>query len=235
MPDKNPERSLHIPPSSELSRWFCSNGLQFVTLTFSGLAIINILTNVIGTQRIYSAFNSHTFTAFLSFVIYDSPGTVAGLFGVVVIFVVLSLFYFLLTGEGCRNRAFSFVITAMVTGVASQIVWNSCCNEGGGFPAGSSAIDFAALACLIIYSITDSIRLLRLKADRKSRLWMDSKLTALYLLLVAGMLMLYAVYVQPIYLPTIRFNWRVHEYAFLSAFIVSFLLETVKSTRVHKA
>lgn len=231
MPDKDPQRSLHIPQSSEVNDWFYSNGLYFVILTFSGLATINILTLVVGPQRVYSVLNSHVYTAFLSFVIYDSPGTVAGLFGIVVIFAVLSLFYFLLTGEACKIRAYSFIVISMVTGVASQIFWNSCCSQGGGFPAGSSAIDFAALACLINYSVTDSVRLLRLNANRKSRLWMDSRITAVYLILVAGMLMLYAVYIQPIYLPTIRFNWRVHEYAFVSALVVSFLVEMLRLTR----
>lgn len=230
-----PERSLRIPKLSELSHWFYSSGIHFVIATFTTLAIINVLTFVVGTQKVYSALNSDAYTAFLSFVIYDTPGTIAGLLGVAVIFSVLSLFSFLLVGKVSRSRAFFFITISMVTGVASQIAWNSCCNEVGGFPAGSSAIDFAALACLVVYSLADSARLFRLNADRKSRLWLDSKLTAFYFILVAGMLILYAVYIQPIYLPTIRYNWLVHEFAFLSAVLVSGFFEILSTIRASIA
>lgn len=228
IPDKTPERSLHVPQPNELRQWFFSSGLQFVISVFSIIAILNVVTLIIGTQRIYSAFDSNPYTAFLSFVIYDSPGTIAGLLGVVAIFAVLSLFSFLLTGRASKIRSGFFVLISLVVGVASQVVWNSCCNEGGTFPAGSSAIDFAALACLIVYSLRDSIRFLSLDSERKSRLWVDSRLTAFYFILVAAMLILYAFSIQPIDVPTIRYNWRVHEYAFLSAAVVSAATEILR-------
>ena len=227
--ERIPERSLHLPNVNELREWFLASGLSPIVATFSVLALLNSLTLLLGTQAVYDSLNHQSYTAFLSFVIYDSPGTIGGLLGVVVIYAVLSLFYFLVTGKSSKYRAMIFTLTSMIIGVASQVVWNSCCNTGDTFPAGSSAIDFAALACLIVISITDSIRLLRLRVDRRSRVWTDSRLTALYFILVGSMLVFYALVIQPIYLPTIQYNWRVHEFAFVSATVVSSFTEAIGS------
>ena len=225
-PEKIPERSLHLPNLSELSEWFFTSRLPLVVSAFSFLGLVNSLTLVLGTQTIYDSLNSNSYTAFLSFIIYDTPGTIEGLLGVIVIFAVLSLFYFLITGNASRLRAIAFILTSVIVGVASQVVWNSCCNTSDTFPAGSSAIDFSALACLIVYSLSDSVRTLRLNVDRKSQLWLDSRLTALYFILVASILGFFALSLQPIYLPTSLYNWRVHEFAFVSAAAVSLVTET---------
>lgn len=222
-----PERSLHIPRRDELKQWFSASGISLVIFTFSVLVFLNVLTLGVGTQRVYDVLNMNPQTAFLSFTIYDSPGTIGGLVGVAAIFSVLSFFKFLITGQASNSRAITFVITSLVIGVASQVVWNSCCNTGNTFPAGSSAIDFAALACLVVYSTTDCVRLLKMDADRKSRLWADSRLTALYFVLVAAMLLLFALSIQPIYVPTDRFNWRVHEYSFVSTSVVCLFTEVL--------
>ena len=227
--ERIPERSLHLPNVDELREWFLESGLSLVVTTFSVLALLNSLTLLFGTQLVYDSLNHQSYTTFLSFVIYDSPGTIGGLLGVVVIYAVLSLFYFLITGKASRYRAISFTFSSIIIGVTSQVVWNSCCNTGDTFPAGSSAIDFAALAWLIVVSITDSVRLLRLKVDRRFRTWTDSKLTAFYFILVGSMMVFYALYIQPIYLPTIQYNWRVHEFAFVSATVVSLFMETIRS------
>lgn len=222
-----PGRSLHIPQSNELKQWFSVSGLSLVIFVFSVLVFLNLLTLAVGTQRVYDVLNLNPQTAFLSFIIYDSAGTIGGLVGVAAIFSVLSLFTFLITGRTPKSRAITFVMTSLVIGIASQLVWNSCCNTGNTFPAGSSAIDFAALASLIVYSATDSVRLLRIDVDRKSRLWSDSRLTALYFVLVAAMLLLFALSIQPIYVPTDRYNWQVHEYAFVSTCVVTFFTEVL--------
>lgn len=223
--ERIPERSLHLPAMNELKEWYSSNGLSFVITIFLALALLNSFTLFIGAERVYDVLIAQSYTAFLSFVIYDSPGTIAGLLGVIAIFSVLSLFTYLLLGRRSRSRAWTFILTSMVAGVGSQAIWNSCCNVGGAFPAGSSAVDFAALACLVVYSLSDSVRFLRMNVDRNSRLWVDSKLTAFYFILVGIMLIFFALIIQPIYLPTIRYNWQVHEFAFVSAVVVSLLIE----------
>jgi hypothetical protein len=213
------------PSSSSLAlrivSWVAGSGFSIVVFAYTALIAMNLLTLLFGAPGIYAMLSSTHYGVLLSFIIYDTPGTIGGLVGVAIIFGLLTFLRELVQGRAAffSLRPLGFVLISILSGIGATALWNYCCNAGGGMPSGSSGIDFAATSCLIVYASSDFIRLLsgRKGAVRGSDQWFASNVLPLFYAPVIAIFLVYVLFVQPISVPTTAYNWRVHEFAFLIA------------------
>jgi hypothetical protein len=212
---------------AELRKWFKENWILFVLSIYFWLVAINLVTFELGAIHLRLVLNQYWFGVVLGATVFDSFGTIFGLFGVAIFYVTLSFFRFIILREFSKFRSILFSIVPIVSAVASSITWNSYFNHTGIIPAGSSGIDFAAMACLIVYCGFDFVlcldKVAAVKRSKAETIMEGSLLTLILTILIS--LLIFAVLVQSIFIPG-PYNWRTHQFSFFSATILSIVGES---------
>jgi len=199
-------------------RMLLDPGFLIVILGFSFLAIVNLLTYALGALTILRALNSSPLGILFSPFIFDSWGTVFGLLGVILLFSPV-----LLGARKSLRKALAvfLLLNSVIVGIASTAIWSYYFNPGGQLPYGASSIAISAQAIIFTMSIAGMVQLFVRGSwiSTKDPYWRRS-LGVIYATLAATTLW-FILFLEPIFVPTSLYNWRVHEIAFLVAAISS--------------
>ena len=203
------------------------SGLLYVIVCFVTLAVVNAFTILLGPSSILLDLNSHSWGIFLSELIFDSWGTVGGLLGVIVLFTPV------LFGIPVSQRvsvSLYFLSASVVVGIGSGVLWNRFYNASGMIPNGASSIAFAGQAIIFTLAIVGLFRLARQNTRRLgpwSKYWWNS-LAIIYLTLIATTLW-FILQLEPIFVPSDQFNWRVHEFCFVLGSIATLVYTLINA------
>jgi len=195
---------------------FCDSGLALVALGFLILAVADVITSYIGPDKILHALNSNSFGILLSSIVYDSVGTILGLLGVVWLFAPVLLG----TQKFLRKPVAAFFMFGSIgVGVASTALWNYYYNLSSLLPYGASSIAISAQSIIFTMAI---IGVVELWLNDESVAWIEpywrKSLMIIYATLI-GTTLWFVLFLEPIFVPTTQYNWRVHEIAFLGAIV----------------
>jgi hypothetical protein len=185
-----------------------SSGLLYVIFCFAFLAAVNTLTVILGPSHILSLLNAHVWGVLLSEIIFDSWGTTAGLFGLIILFT--PILFGTPTSERVSLSMF-FLSMSVLGGIGSAALWNMFYNTSGTIPSGASSIAFTGQAIIFALAVAGLIRLVRTRGQPNSS---RNYFAVIYLTLIATTLW-FIVDLQPVFIPSNFFNWRVHEFAFV--------------------
>ncbi|MDG6926715.1 MAG: hypothetical protein JRN09_09215 [Nitrososphaerota archaeon] len=200
-----------------------SSGLYWVIAGFSLISVLNVLTLVLGRDEVLAYFNSNPLGPVLAVVVFDTPWTVAGLLGLVVLFTPV---LFGTPVSQRRSVSLFFLSSSVIVGVTAGVVWDRYFDNAGVVGAGSSGIAIAGQSVVFCLALFGLFRLQRQDTrslGRMSSYWWHA-FAAIYGTLVLTTL-LFVVVLQPIFTPTLQYNWRVHEFAFLIAIGVTVVYE----------
>jgi hypothetical protein len=190
-----------------------ASGLFWVLGAFSVLVVLNILTLLFGPETVLSDLNGNPLGGILSVVVFDTPGTIGGLLGLVLLFTPI------LFGTPVAQRSNIsgfFVIASFSVGIFAGLLWDRFYDQTGVVGAGSSAVAIAGQGVILTLAFLGLIRLWRQDArsmGRMSSYWWHS-FAVIYATLILTTVWFVAL-LQPIFIPTLQYNWRVHEFAFL--------------------
>jgi hypothetical protein len=195
------------------------------------LAIVNALSSFFGASAILLATEGHWWGAVLVNFDFDSWGTFAGLLGSVVLFLPV------LVGSvaGQRKLLSTYFLSMSITiGVGSSLLWNYFFGSGA-ISYGSSAIDIAAQSIIFTLASSALIRSFLGQAEGSQHdPYVRNSLRVIYTTLVLTTVW-FIFFLQPIFVSTNQFNWRVHEIAFiLGIFLTGSFLASLKSRTVRK-
>jgi hypothetical protein len=209
-------------------RLFYDSHLYVVAFGFSSLAIINLITLVAGPKKILLALNANPLGILLSSLVFDSWGTVFGLLGLILLFTPVLVG----TRKSFRKSLAVFLLLDSIgTGVAAALIWNYYFKLSGQIPYGASSIAISGQAIIFTMAIFGLIQL-RLDGNwvsTKDPYWRKS-LAVIYVTLAATTLW-FVLSLEPIFVPTIEYNWRVHEIGFLLATFSSIAYSVVALSR----
>jgi hypothetical protein len=192
------------------------SGLVWVVVGFGALIALNLMTLEIGPSGILQDLNLRPGGVLVSVFVFDSWGTTGGLAGVVVLFVPV-----LFAIPRARRFSFSifFLLASIGSGIVANVIWSYFYNPGGAIGAGSSSIAISGQGIIFAMSILGIIKLGltrknegTTRADISAREWRQFYLIV-YLTLIVSTLY-FVIILEPIYIPTLLYNWRVHEIAF---------------------
>jgi len=205
-----------ISEAARARRELVESGLVWVIAGFSILIAVNLITLAVGPGGILQTLNSRSWGVLVSVFVFDSWGTAAGLAGVVILFTPV-LFG---VPRPQRLRISIFFLSASVgSGIASIVLWSYFYNRGGLIGAGSSSIDIAGQGVIFALSIFGLANLWLTRRGKRSggpgavaREWRQFFFVVYVTLIVSSLYFVIAL--EPIYIPTELYNWRVHEIAF---------------------
>ena len=221
----------------KLAQVLSKTSLDITVVGFFLIACLNFGTSVANPSSLLSFFGNSFWGAIPANFVFDSWGTLAGLLGSVILFTPV-----LLGTPPRRRRSLSefFLMASVIIGVGSSLLWNSFFRVGAGISYGSSAIDIAAqsiIFTLSIYALIESF------FDKNSQKLTDPYIRNSFRIIYATLVVTtlwFILQLEPIFLPTDQFNWRVHEIAFLSgivltsAYLVGIHLQSLGSQRKHE-
>ena len=145
--------------------------------------------------------------------VYDSWGTIGGLAGSVLLFGPI---LFATTPSERGRLSLFFVASSIGMGVLASVLWDVTYAIPGQVGSGSSGIAITALGVLFSLSLLGLFRLLRADTRRLGPLsshWWYS-LLLIYLTLILSTLW-FVFFLQPVFVATTLYNWRVHELGFV--------------------
>lgn len=192
-----------------------SSGLFWVAAAFLTLSVCNALTLIPGRDNAIADISANPLGPVLAVLIYDTPYTIAGLLGLIMLFSPV-LFG---TYVPARRRLSMFFWTASITiAVVSGLIWDRFYAPPGVIGVGSSAAAIAGQAIVTVMAVFGLLRLWRQdtrKLGRMSSYWWHAY-GVIYATLILTTIW-FVVFLQSIFVPTELYNWRVHEFAFLIA------------------
>ncbi len=202
-----------------MKRYLIGSGLIWVVAGFSILIGVNLLTLALGTNGILLDLNSRSWGDLVSVFVFDSWGTTGGLAGLVVLFVPV------LFGVPASKRpglSIFFLFGSLASGIMANVLWSSYYKQGGPIGAGSSSIAIGGQGILFALSILGLAGLLLEMGKRETgaddaaaREWRQF-FSVVYITLIVSSLY-FVIVLEPIYIPTTLYNWRVHQFAFFLA------------------
>ncbi|MGA2198654.1 MAG: hypothetical protein ABSG45_01820 [Nitrososphaerales archaeon] len=189
------------------------SGLGRVVAAFASLVALNLATLALGTTGVIARLNTNPAGALLSPFVFDSWGTIGGLAGVVLLFAPL-LFG---TPVSQRRALATFFLTAsIVIGVSSAVLWDRFYDTTGLFGSGASAIAVTSQGIIFALAIVGLLRLARQETRRlgalSSHWWYSFAIIYSTLILTS---LWFILVLEPIFIPTTLYNWRVHEFGFV--------------------
>ena len=200
-------------------REIVESGLVWVIAGFGALIIVNLITLALGPDEILQTLNSHAWGVLVSVFVFDSWGTAAGLAGVVILFTPV------LFGVPKASRlglSVFFLIASIGCGIIAIVLWSHFYDSGGPIGAGSSAIDISGQGIILALSVFGLISLWLTKEGKGvavgeviPREWRQFFFVAYATLIVSSLY--FVIVLEPIYIPTQLYNWRVHEDGFFMA------------------
>jgi hypothetical protein len=203
--------------SSEIRKFLSQSYLFIVIAGFGVLAALNGLTYFLNSDLSNSFSRSTWLYQIAVNYKFDSLGTLAGLLGSVLLFVPV-----LLGTPAYRRKSTSIFlfVASILVGTGSSLIWDRFYG-GGTLSYGASAIDIAAqsiIFTLACYALISSFFRNPVGAKRDS--YVRNAFRIIYATLIATTLW-YILFLQPIFVSTALYNWRVHEIAFLSGVAVT--------------
>ncbi|MHB8568474.1 MAG: hypothetical protein ACYC7D_15715 [Nitrososphaerales archaeon] len=191
---------------SEAMRFVSESGLALVIFAFSAIVGLNLLTLYFGLV-----------SPLVSFVEFDSWGTIAGLIGVVILFVPVLL------GRESGRPAISlyFVCASIGIGVLAGLTWNEFYQSQA---YGSSSIAIASQAIVFTLSCTGLFRIARGSMPG----YMRGTFVVIYSTIIVTTLW-FILILQPIFAPSSGYNWAVHEIAFLIGVLATLVFDLMIS------
>ncbi len=189
------------------------SGLSYVVSGYSILIVLNLITFALGPLRVYKVLDAQSWGILTSFAIFDSWPTVLGLAGTVVIFTIALIE--MRKDERLRLSGF-FVLATITSGPIAEILWNGYYNSSDLIPFGSSSVALSAEGVTLTVCIFGLMRIFRQEAWRIGS-WTKRRclLSVLIFSTIAASALVYILALQPIFIPTTQYNWRVHEISFL--------------------
>ncbi len=189
------------------------SGLGRVVAAFASLVALNLVTLALGPTGVLVRLNTNPAGALLSPFVFDSWGTIGGLAGVVLLFAPL-LFG---TPVSQRRALATFFLTAsIVVGVSSAVLWDRFYDTTGLFGSGASAIAITSQGIIFALAIVGLLRLARQETRRLGALsshWWYSFAIIYSTLILTSLWFIFVL--EPIFVPTTLYNWRVHEFGFV--------------------
>jgi hypothetical protein len=191
------------------------SGLSWVIVAFLALIVVNLATFAIGRTEVLDVLNSSPFGALLAPFVYDSWGTIGGLGGVVLLF---SPVLFGTPVSQRRSLSVFFVTSSIAIGVFAALLWDAFYDNTGLYGSGSSSIAISAQGVIFALSLLGLVRLARQDTRRlgtlSSHWWYSFAIIYSTLILTS---LWFVLSLEPIFIPTLLYNWRVHEFGFLFA------------------
>jgi hypothetical protein len=191
------------------------SGLSWVIAAFLSLIAVNLVTFAIGRAAVLAALNSNPVGALLAPFVFDSWGTIGGLGGVVLLF---SPVLFGTPVSQRRSLSVFFVTSSIVIGVFAALLWDAFYDNTGLYGSGSSSIAISAQGVIFALSFFGILRLARQDTRRlgtlSSHWWYSFAIIYSTLILTS---LWFVLSLEPIFIPTLLYNWRVHEFGFLFA------------------
>lgn len=225
-----PKASLGLKPGSgvyfrEFNKLISSTYIKVDLVGFTMLAALNLATSLLDANSLVSTFGNYFWGGVVANFVYDSVGTLAGLLGSVLLFAPV-----LLGAPYIKRKSISiyFLLGSVSVGIASSLIWNRFFANGGTISYGSSAIDIAAQSIIFTMAIWALVRSFVKKPEgSQTDSYILNSFRVIYLTLILTTLW-FILQLEPIFVATDQFNWRVHEIAFLSGMAVTafFLLST---------
>ncbi len=192
-----------------------SSGLLWAAAAFVTLSACNALTLIPGRDNAIAEISSNPLGPVLAILIYDTPYTIAGILGLIILFSPV-LFG---TYVPARRRLSTFFWTAsIIIAVVSGLIWDRFYAPPGVIGVGSSAAAIAGQAIVTVLAVFGLLKLWRQdtrKLGRMSSYWWHAY-GVIYATLILTTIW-FVVFLQSIFVPTELYNWRVHEFAFLIA------------------
>lgn len=200
---------------------FSPSGLTIAIGAYGTLMVINLLTLALGRSEVLTELNRTPAGAVLAPLVFDSWGTLAGLGGVVLLF---SPVLFGTPVAARRNLSVFFVAAGISIGILAALLWDAFYDNTPYYGSGGSSMAISAQAVVFALAIVGIVRLARQDTRRLGPLsshWWYSFL-AIYVTLILTTLW-FVLSLEPIFIPTLLYNWRAHEIGFLLAVAVTFL------------
>jgi hypothetical protein len=190
-------------------------------LGFLLVAVVNLATLFYGTERLLVSSGNHLLGAVAASFVFDSWGTLAGLVGAVILFAPILLGA---TSSHRRSIAAFFTIASVAIGIGSSLLWDLLFRNGNALSYGSSAIDIAAQSIIFTLAVYALIKSLIFDGDYGGDAYIRNSLRIIFGTLIVTTLW-FILFLEPIFVPTDLYNWRVHEIAFIcgAAFTVVYL------------
>jgi hypothetical protein len=192
-----------------------SSGLLWVAAPLVVLSVVNVLTLIPGRDNAISYISTSPAGPVLAVVIYDTPYTIAGLLGLVMIFGPVLFGTYV---PQRRSLSAFFISSSLIIAVVSGLIWDEFYAPRGVFGVGSSAVAIAGQATVAVLAAFGLLKLWRQdtrKLGRMSSYWWHA-FALIYVTLILTTVW-FVVFLQSIFVPTQLYNWRVHEFAFVIA------------------
>ncbi len=202
------------------------SGLIWVIAVFFCLIALNLATLGMGRSAVLATLNSNPAGALLAPFVFDSWGTIGGLGGVVLLFAPV------LFGTPVSQRrplSLFFATASVAIGVLAALLWDAFYDDTGLFGSGSSSIAIAAQGLIFALSILGLVRLARQDTRDLGPLsghWWYSFAIIYFTLILTSLWFILSL--EPIFVPTTLYNWRVHEFGFLFAAAAAFAYAGVR-------
>ncbi len=213
----------------EIRNFLSNSYLNLVIIGFSILAALNGVTFFLDSNALLWTTNLMWLHEIFSNFTFDSAGTLAGLLGSII------LFFPVLLGMPSKQRkwlSIYFLAASILIGVSSSLFWNYFfSNTTASY--GSSAIDIAAQSIIFAVSCYALIKSLFRKPHGAQRdPYIRNAFRVIYATLIISTLW-FILILQPIFVYTTQYNWRVHEIAFLSGILVTSLFLAILKLTVR--
>lgn len=202
--------------------------MSFSLAGFLVLAALNIATLLVAPATVLAHLQGSTPGAIFANFVFDSPGTLAGLLGSILLFAPL-----LLGTPKNQRKTLSvyFLVASIVVGVSSSLFWDFQFRNGS--PSyGSSAIDISAQSIIFTLSIFGLVRSFY-RNDKTVQMdsYVKNSFRIIYCTLIVTTIW-FIIFLEPIFVPTTQYNWRVHEIAFISGILLTTVYLAALNIRV---
>jgi hypothetical protein len=189
------------------------SGLLLVAAAFASLIAVNLVTLAVGPSEVLAELNASPLGAPLAPLVFDSWGTIGGLGGMVLLFAPV---LFATPVSQRRELSLFFIASTIGVGELAGLLWDWTYDTSGRFGSGSSGIAVTGLGIIFALSAFGLLRLVRQDTRQlgalSSHWWYSFALIDLTLILTS---LWFILSLEPIFVPTTLYNWRVHEFGFL--------------------
>ena len=212
----------------ELKDFIFTTNLNIPLAGFLLLAALNATTFLVGPATVLAYFQGSTVGAVLANFVFDSPGTLAGLLGSILLFAPV-----LLGTPTNQRKSLSayFLFASIGLGVASSLFWDI--HFGNGPPSyGASGIDISAQSIIFTLSIFGIIQSFY-RNDVQTDRYVKNSFRIIYATLIVTTIW-FIIFLEPIFVPTTQYNWRVHEIAFLLGITLTTIYYAAVNIRARK-
>jgi len=185
-----------------------------VIVGFGFLVLLNLSTFFLGPNRVLESLGANSLGIVFAPFVFDSWGTISGLLGVTIFFAPLLLGT---PHQQRRSLSLFFLFASVGIGMISALLWNYMFNTSGTIPYGSSSIDISAQSIIFALSI---FALIGLRQKSNLEKYARNSFAIIYATMIVTTLW-FVLLLEPIFIPSNLYNWRVHEIAFVIGVLIT--------------